>query len=42
MSGRDSNPNEIRYNITNEVKGRSLTSQCRHRGGVGLKTAFEM
>jgi len=41
VSERDSNPNEIMY-ITNEVKGRSLTFQCRHRGGVGLKTAFEM
>ena len=36
VSERDSNPIETLYNITNQVKGRSLTCSCRHRGGVGL------
>ena len=35
-SERDSTPTELLYIITNQVKGRSLTCQYRHRGGVGL------
>ena len=37
LSERDSNLTEILYNINNQVKGRSLTCQCRRRRGVEMQ-----